>query len=82
MNEEENKNGYLCSSAKRLSGRISKTKSMELIDFIIRLLAATASGGALGIEREQNNKSAGLHPYLGVCKCLHVCINIFAYHWK
>src|SRR5690554_3102687 len=33
---------------------------MEPIDFIIRLLAATAAGAAVGLEREINNKSAGL----------------------
>ncbi len=33
---------------------------MEPIDFIIRILAATAAGGAVGLEREINNKSAGL----------------------
>ncbi len=33
---------------------------MEPIDFIIRLLAATAAGGVVGLEREINNKSAGL----------------------
>ena len=30
------------------------------IEFIIRLLAASLAGGALGIERESSNKSAGL----------------------
>src|SRR5690554_4116588 len=29
-------------------------------EFIIRLLAASIAGGALGIERESSNKSAGL----------------------
>ncbi len=30
------------------------------IEFVIRLLAASIAGGILGIERESNNKSAGL----------------------
>ena len=33
---------------------------MEPLEFIIRLLAATAAGAAVGLEREINNKSAGL----------------------
>ena len=33
---------------------------MELYEFIIRMLVATAAGGVLGLERESNNKSAGL----------------------
>lgn len=33
---------------------------MEPLEFIVRLLAATAAGAAVGLEREINNKSAGL----------------------
>lgn len=33
---------------------------MESYEFIIRMLVATVAGGALGLERESNNKSAGL----------------------
>ncbi len=33
---------------------------MDPIDFIIRLLAATLAGAVVGLEREINNKSAGL----------------------
>lgn len=33
---------------------------MDLYEFIIRMLVATAAGGALGLERESSNKSAGL----------------------
>lgn len=33
---------------------------MEPLEFIIRLLAATATGAVVGLEREINNKSAGL----------------------
>lgn len=33
---------------------------MEPLEFIIRLLAATAAGATVGLEREINNKSAGL----------------------
>ena len=33
---------------------------MEPLEFILRLLAATAAGAAVGLEREINNKSAGL----------------------
>lgn len=51
---------------------------MELTEFIIRLLAATAAGGALGIEREQNNKSAGLrtHTLVSVSACIFALISI------
>lgn len=33
---------------------------MEPLEFIIRLMAATAAGAVVGLEREINNKSAGL----------------------
>ncbi|WP_298645941.1 MgtC/SapB family protein [uncultured Proteiniphilum sp.] len=33
---------------------------MMSLEFVIRLLAATVAGGTLGLERESNNKSAGL----------------------
>ena len=33
---------------------------MEPLEFILRLLAATAAGGAVGLERQINNKSAVL----------------------
>ncbi len=51
---------------------------MELADFIIRLLAATAAGGALGLERESNNKSAGLrtHTLVAVSACIFTLISI------
>ena len=51
---------------------------MELAEFIIRLLAATAAGGALGLERESNNKSAGLrtHTLVAVSACIFTLISI------
>lgn len=33
---------------------------MPFVEFLIRLLVATVAGGALGLERESNNKNAGL----------------------
>ena len=33
---------------------------METSEFIFRLLAAMATGGIIGVERELSNKSAGL----------------------
>lgn len=33
---------------------------MPFVEFLIRLLIATIAGGALGLERESNNKNAGL----------------------
>ena len=32
---------------------------MSTLEFVFRLLAAVASGGAVGLERQINNKSAG-----------------------
>jgi len=51
---------------------------MELTDFIIRILAATAAGGALGMERESNNKSAGLrtHTLVAVSACIFTLISL------
>lgn len=51
---------------------------MELVEFIIRILAATAAGGALGLERESNNKSAGLrtHTLVAVSACIFTLISI------
>lgn len=51
---------------------------MELTEFIIRLLAATAAGGALGMERESNNKSAGLrtHTLVAVGACIFALISL------
>ena len=51
---------------------------MELIDFIIRILAATAAGGALGLERESNNKSAGLrtHTLVSLSACIFALISL------
>lgn len=51
---------------------------MELIDFIIRILVATAAGGALGLERESNNKSAGLrtHTLVSLSACIFALISL------
>ena len=51
---------------------------MGLMDFIIRILAATAAGGALGMERESNNKSAGLrtHTLVAVSACIFTLISL------
>ncbi len=52
--------------------------SMEQLEFIIRILAATAAGGALGLERESNNKSAGLrtHTLVAISACIFSLISL------
>lgn len=51
---------------------------MPLFDFIFPLLAATAAGGAVGLERQFNNKSAGLrtNTLVAIGACIFVLINI------
>lgn len=51
---------------------------MELYDFIIRLLAATAAGIAVGLEREISNKSAGLrtNTLVAVGAAIYVIISL------
>ena len=51
---------------------------MEITDFVIRLLAATAAGGLVGLERQWNNKSAGLrtNTLVAVGSCIFVLINL------
>lgn len=51
---------------------------MGLFEFIIRMLAATAAGGALGMERESSNKSAGLrtHTLVAVSACIFTLISL------
>lgn len=51
---------------------------MDAIVFIIRILAATAAGGALGLERESSNKSAGLrtHTLVSVSACIFTLISL------
>ena len=51
---------------------------MSTLDFILRLLAATAAGGAVGLERQINNKSAGLrtNTLVAVGSCIYVLINV------
>lgn len=46
--------------------------------FILPLLAATAAGGAIGLERQINNKSAGLrtNTLVAVGACIFVLINV------
>ena len=52
---------------------------MELSDFVLRLLAATAAGGAVGLERQWNNKTAGLrtNTLVAIDACIYVLINVF-----
>lgn len=52
---------------------------MPLFDFIIRLFIATAAGGAVGLERQINNKSAGLrtNTLVAVGACIFVLASIF-----
>ncbi|HBG42862.1 MAG TPA: magnesium transporter MgtC [Porphyromonadaceae bacterium] len=49
---------------------------MEIQDFVWCLLAATAAGGVVGIERQINNKSAGLrtNTLVAVGACIYVLI--------
>lgn len=51
---------------------------MLLSDFIIRLLIASAAGGAVGLEREINNKSAGLRTNMlvAVGSAIYVLVNL------
>lgn len=51
---------------------------MLSIDFVLPLLAATAAGGAVGLERQVNNKSAGLrtNTLVAVGACIFVLINV------
>jgi Uncharacterized membrane protein len=46
-------------------------------EFIVRLLIATVAGGALGLERESNNKSAGLrtNTLVSVGACMYVLVS-------
>ncbi len=50
---------------------------MTILTFIIRLLVATAAGGAVGLERQINNKSAGLrtNTLVAVGACIYMLIN-------
>ena len=52
---------------------------MEITDFIVRLLVATAAGGAVGLERQWNNKTAGLrtNTLVAIGACIYVLINVF-----
>lgn len=52
--------------------------AMISTDFIFPLLAATAAGGAVGLERQINNKSAGLrtNTLVSVGACIFVLINV------
>lgn len=51
---------------------------MPSFDFLLPLLAATAAGGAVGLERQVNNKSAGLrtNTLVAVGACIFVLINV------
>lgn len=51
---------------------------MEISDFIIRLLVATAAGGLVGLERQWNNKTAGLrtNTLVAVGACIYVIISM------
>lgn len=54
-------------------------RTMSTIDFILRLLAASVAGGAVGLERQINNKSAGLrtNTLVSVGASIYVLINVF-----
>ncbi len=49
-----------------------------ILEFILRLLAATAAGGAVGLERQINNKSAGLrtNTLVAVGAAIYVLVNV------
>lgn len=51
---------------------------MTILSFILRLLVAAAAGGAVGLERQINNKSAGLrtNTLVAVGACIYVLINL------
>ncbi len=51
---------------------------MPLSNFILSLLVAAAAGGAVGLERQFNNKSAGLrtNTLVAIGACIFVLINI------
>lgn len=51
---------------------------MEITDFIFRLLVAMGAGGLVGLEREWNNKSAGLktNMLVAVGACIYVLVNV------
>lgn len=51
---------------------------MPIFDFILRLLAAAAAGGLVGLERQINNKSAGLrtNTLVAIGACIYVLINV------
>ena len=42
---------------------------MDFLSLVIRLLAATVCGGAMGLERSRRNRPAGLRP--------HIVLNLF-----
>ena len=52
-----------------------------LWDFLLRLLAATAMGAAIGIEREYHAKEAGLRTHLLVAlgSCLFMILSIYGF---
>ena len=51
---------------------------MPTLEFIFRLLAAMAAGGAVGLERQINNKSAGFrtNTLVAVGASIYVLINV------
>ncbi len=51
---------------------------MSIFTFILRLLVAAAAGGAVGLERQINNKSAGLrtNTLVAVGACIYVLVNL------
>ncbi len=51
---------------------------MTILSFILRLLVAAAAGGAVGLERQISNKSAGLrtNALVAVGSCIYVLVNL------
>lgn len=51
---------------------------METAEFIIRMLVATGVGAAVGLERQINNKSAGLrtNTLVALGSCVFVLISV------
>ena len=51
---------------------------MPTLEFVFRLLAAMAAGGAVGLERQINNKSAGFrtNTLVSVGAAIYVLINV------
>ncbi len=57
---------------------IQNRHNMILTDFALRLAASVVAGGLVGLERQHNNKSAGLrtNTLVSMGACIYVLINV------